>query len=191
MRGILRTTARIASYHNLNAAPSFASASRGFCQYTEPIDATGADVVVFGGFGFGKRQMAKHEALYTEHGFSVTPVMSSPFDLSSPKAASAMGKELATQLMEQDKDIACHAISGSVWTMIYMLEYMDADFRNEKVKAIMFDSSPPMSDIYAFGGWLSFATKQAWLKNLSFVFEPYRMYQGINSEWESANYKRM
>lgn len=117
--------------------------------------------------------------------------MSSPFDLSSPKAASAKGKQLAAQLMEQDKDIACHAISGSVWTMIYMLSYMEPEWRDERVKAIMFDSSPPQSDIHAFGGWLSFATKQPWLAAFAFIFEPYRMYQGINDEWEAGNHARM
>jgi hypothetical protein len=68
---------------------------------------------------------------------------------------------------------------------------MDRDWRDERVKAIMFDSSPPKSDIHAFGGWLSFATKQPWAKQLSFMFYPYRMYQGINDKWEAENHARM
>jgi len=155
------------------------------------IDAQGANAVVFGGFGFGNRQMKKHEALYTEHGFSTTPVLSTVTQLSSPYHGDRRGKQLAEKLMEKDEELVLHAISGSVWTMIYMLHHMDPAWRDEKVKAIMFDSSPPKSDIYAFGGWLAFATKQPVMKNLAFIFEPYRMYQGINSEWEAGNHARM
>jgi hypothetical protein len=158
---------------------------------TTLIDATGADAVVFGGFGFGRRQMEKHEALYQEHGFSVTPVLASPFELSSPGFCSKRGKELAEKLMMQDKDIVCHAISGSVWTLVYMLAAMDPAWRDQRVKAIAFDSSPPKSDVHAFGGWLSFATQKPFMRNLAPLFEPYRMYQGIDARWEAENHGRM
>ena len=97
--------------------------SRQFCQISSQvvgnaeINANGANAVVFGGFGFGKRQMAKHEALYTEHGFSITPVLASPFDLSSPAASAAKGRELAKAVMKQDKNVVIHTISGSFWTV--------------------------------------------------------------------------
>lgn len=42
--------------------------SRTLTSSSTQLDASGADVVVFGGFGFGRRQMKKHEELYTEHG---------------------------------------------------------------------------------------------------------------------------
>lgn len=155
------------------------------------LDATGVNAVVFGGFGFGPRQMAKHEALYKVHGFGTTPVLSTVFELSSPSDANRRGKFLAEQVQEEDQDVVVHAISGSFWTMVYMFSHMDPAWRNERVKAIMFDSSPPKSDVNAFGGWLAFATKQPWVKNLAFIFQPYRIYQGINDKWESENHARM
>jgi hypothetical protein len=116
--------------------------------------------VVFGGFGFEKRQMAKHEALYTAHNFGIRPVLSSISQLTSPAEAESRGKELAQELMKLDQDLVVHGISGSIWTMMYMFSHMDPAWREERLKAIVFDSCPPKSDIYAFGGWLSFATKQ-------------------------------
>ena len=58
----------------------------------KPIDGRNADAVVFGGFGFGPRQMAKHEALYSEHGFGIEPVVSTVKQMTTPAVANARGK---------------------------------------------------------------------------------------------------
>ena len=58
----------------------------------KPIDGQNADAVVFGGFGFGPRQMAKHEALYSEHGFGIEPVVSTVKQMTTPAVANARGK---------------------------------------------------------------------------------------------------
>ena len=76
--------------------------------------------------------------------------------------------------------------------MIYTFHHLDPAWKNERVKAIAFDSCPPKSDIYAFGGWLSFASKTPMIKPyFSWIFHPYRMYCGIHAEWEEENQNRM
>ena len=143
--------------------------------------------MIFGGFGFGEREMAKHAALYDQHGFAVLPVLSSVMQLTTPAGADARGAALAATLRERDQPCVIHAISGSVWTMVYMLDNLDPEWRDANVKAIVYDSCPPKSDTLAFGGWLSFALKRPWLKPyLAPFFHPYRWCVGITPEWEAG-----
>ena len=119
------------------------------------ISGEGSLAVVFGGFGFTNRQLSKHEALYTQHGFEVVPVLYPITQMISPEKALRNGTEVAERLMEADKNVVIHAISGSTWTLLYALNAMEKSWRDKRVRAIMFDSCPPQTDVYAFGGWLS------------------------------------
>ena len=156
--------------------------------------AEGSLAVVFGGFGFTERQLAKHEALYREVGFDVLPVLSRIPQLISPKVGWIRGPELAARIQEADAPVAIHAVSGSFWTMMFTLAHMDPTWRAKNVKAIMFDSCPPKSDVYAFGGWL------AWLLQakagiparlskplVSQLFHPVRPCFGIDEAWTTQN----
>ena len=116
------------------------------------LSGEGSLAVVLGGFGFTPRQLTKHESLYREHGFDVMPVLSSIPQLISPTIAWKRGPELAARVQEANVPIALHTVSGSFWTAIFMLAHLDPAWREANVKAIMFDSCPPKSDIYAFGG---------------------------------------
>ena len=51
--------------------------------------------MVFGGFGFTPRQLARHENLYRERGFAVEPVLSTIPELITPKVAWRRGPALA------------------------------------------------------------------------------------------------
>lgn len=96
--------------------------------------------------------------------------------------------------MAANKPLAMHSISGSFWTLLYILEFMPPAWREEYVKTIVFDSSPPKSDVYAFGGWFCYAMKlnpKLWKPLVSQLFHPYRLYSGINSKWEAENANRM
>ena len=77
-------------------------------------------------------------------------------------------------------------------THSYMLDALDPAFRDERIKAIVYDSCPPMSDTLAFGGWLSFFLKRPWIKPyVAPLFQPYRSICGINDAWEAENRARM
>ena len=115
----------------------------------------GSLAVVFGGFGFTPRQITKHEALYRDQGFNVMPVLSSISQLITPKVAESRAKQLAAKIQEANKPIVMHTVSGSFWTAMFTLASMEPSWREKNVKAIMFDSCPPKSDIYAFGGLVS------------------------------------
>ena len=114
-------------------------------------------------------------------------------DLTTPRTSERRGRALALEVLAQgDRPICLHAISGSVWTMIYMLEALPAAWRDRYVRAIFFDSCPPMSDTLAFGGFVEFFFKRKGLRELSApFFQPYRALCGIDAEWEAANHRRM
>ena len=82
------------------------------------IDASGSTALIFGGFGFGARQMEKHALLYEQHGFGVLPVLSELKELTTPTVAAVRGAALAEQLKELDQPTVIHTISGSFWTML-------------------------------------------------------------------------
>ena len=88
-----------------------------------------------------------------------------------------------------NQTLVIHTISGSFWTVLHMLQNMDQDWKDTHVKAIVFDSCPLTSDIYAFGGWLAFMLKRHKLKPyISPLFYPYIWYSGITEKkrqnWE-------
>ena len=156
------------------------------------INGVGSTAMILGGFGFGERQMAKHAALYDQHGFGVLPVLSSISQLTTPSGFQERGAALAVQLQERDQLTVIHSISGSFWTMVYMLDNLDPEWRDANIKAIVYDSCPPRSDVLAFGGWLSFALKCPWIKRyVAPLFHPYRWYAGITCEWEAENHAKM
>lgn len=161
------------------------------------VDGHGSSAILFGGFAFGPRQMKKHAALYEQHGFDVMNILSPGLkgikDLTTPVTSERRGKEIAEQVMAGgDRPVCLHAISGSVWTMIYMLDALPKDWREQYVRAIFFDSCPPKSDTLAFGGFVEFFFKRKGLRELSApLFQPYRALCGIDAEWEAANHARM
>lgn len=150
-----------------------------------------------GGFGFTQRQLSKHEALYNKHGFDVLPVLSTIPQLVMPRYfTDKRGPELAAQIQDRDQDTVIHVVSGSFWTMIATLAAMDPDWRERRLRAIMFDSAPPRADVYAFGGWAS------WYLNLktglptrltkplvSHLFHP--VFWSLPSGWMEHNHRLM
>ena len=162
------------------------------------VSGVGSRAVIFGGFGFTQRQLRKHEEIYREHGFECTPVLSSIQQLITPKIANERGAELAVELQKSDSPICIHTVSGSFWTALYTLAHCDADWRERCVRAIMFDSCPPKSDVAAFGGWLSWflqaKTKLPAKQTkpiVSQLFHPVRPLFGIDAAWTTANDARM
>jgi len=84
-----------------------------------------------------------------------------------------------------------HIVSGSFWLALCVFEHLGLKSK-ELIKGIVFDSAPPMSDIYAFGGYVSHVTKNPSLKNLySQPFRLFRMCQGINQKFEDETYIKM
>ena len=159
---------------------------------SKTIDGSNATAVIFGGFGFKERQMSKHSSLYSRFNFNVVPILSSVKQLTTRTVASKRGKDLAEKIQRINQPVVLHSISGAFWTMIYMLEYMDKGWRDEHIKAVVFDSCPPESDIYAFGGWLAFAMKRHYLKPyLSHLFYPYMFACGITDKWRQENHLKM
>ena len=142
--------------------------------------------VFFGGFGFKERQMQKHASLYKKFNFNVVPISSSVKQMTRPSVLKEPGREFAEMLQAINQPLVFHTISGSVWALIYTSQFMDKKWREENVKAIVFDSSPPKSDCYAFGGWLAFLLKRNHMKPyLAHLFHPYIWYAGITEEWRT------
>lgn len=146
--------------------------------------------VVFGGFGFTPRQLARHEGLYAEHGFNVLPVLSTVPQLVTPNIALKRAQDLASRMQSTNAPTVIHCVSGSFWTAMFALSHLDPDWREANIRAIMFDSCPPKSDIYAFGGWLSWLIQAktglsaALVKPVtSQLFRPVRPYFGIDEKW--------
>ena len=159
---------------------------------SKSLDAQNATAVILGGFGSRERQMRRHSALYNKYNFNIMPVMSGMLELTTPDVASERGKALATKLQNANKPIAIHTISASFWTVMYMFENMDKDWREKNVKTIVFDSCPAMSDIDAFGGWMAIRLEQTDLKPfLSPLFQPYMSFCGITEEWRNQNHMKM
>ena len=157
------------------------------------VDGNGKLAVIFGGFGFSARQMAKHAAIYEEHGFETVHVLCPSHLLSRPSHGPIVGEDTvaAIDAASAKEDIVIHSISGSFWMSLYLLDAMPADM-HARVRALAFDSCPPRSDIYAFGGYASWALNKPHLKNyLAQLFRPVRWYQGIDDAWEEMNRRRM
>ena len=187
---MLSTKTLCVARNNFRHSIEYKKFVRHLCSKT--IDGRNATAVVFGGFGFRERQMTKHSSLYAKFNFNIVPILSSVKELTTPTVASTRAKTLAEKLQNINQPLVIHSISGSFWTMIYMFEYMDKDWREEKVKAIVFDSCPPMSDVYAFGGWMAFRIKRNFLKPyLSFPFYPYMYLCGITDKWRHQNHLKM
>jgi len=159
---------------------------------TSLVDGQNATAVILGGVGSRERQIKRHSALYKKHNFNVMPIMSGMLDLTTPEVAAVRGKALAIKLQSENQPIVIHTISASFWTVIYMLENLDKDWREEKIKAIVFDSCPAMSDIEAFGGWMAVRMEQTSFKPfLSPLFHPFLSFCGITDEWRIENHMKM
>jgi hypothetical protein len=140
----------------LRCAATSCTRLRSFCSpASAKIDGTGSVALVLGGFGFTERQLRRHEALYEEHDFEVVPKLFSIKELCSPTFAHTACPQLARDLEEMDKPLVVHAVSGSFWIMTYMLAHMTPEWRERRVRAIMFDSCPPKPDHAAFGGFFA------------------------------------
>ena len=159
---------------------------------SQSFDGKNATAVILGGFGSRESQMKRHSALYYKHNFNVMPVMSGMLELTTPEVASVRGKTLATKLQTANQPIVVHTISASFWTVIYMLEHLDKSWREDKVKAIVFDSCPAMSDLEAFEGWLSVRLEQTSLNSfLAPLFNPFLSFCGVTDDWRTENHKKM
>ena len=158
----------------------------------QTFDGKNAIAVILGGFGSRERQMKRHSALYNKHNFNVMPVMSGMLELTTPEVASARGKTLALKLQAANVPIVVHTISASFWTVIYMLEHLDKSWKEENVKAIVFDSCPAMSDLEAFEGWLTVRLEQTSLNSfLAPLFQPFLSFCGVTDDWRKENHKKM
>ena len=162
--------------------------------FSSNVNGKGSLAVVFGGFGFTPRQLTKHEDLYRQHGFDCLPVLRTIPQLITPERAREAGKELAVRVQEVNVPTVIHTISGSFWTAMYLLAHLEPEWRERMVKAIMFDSCPPKSDVYAFGGWLSWLLhakagipKSASKPIVSQLFHPVRPAFGITADWTAEN----
>ena len=189
MRGgaLLSLPCRRASRGALLSLPCRRASSSSIC-------GSGLLAVVFGGFGFTQRQLRKHEALYREHGFDCLPVLSSIPELVTPRIAWKRAPELAARVQAASVPTVIHAVSGSFWTAMFMLAHLEPAWRERYVRAIMFDSCPPKSDVRAFGGWLSWLIQaKAGIPAplckpvVSHLFHPVRPYFGIGAEWTAQN----
>ena len=156
--------------------------------------ANGSLAVVFGGFGFTERQIAKHESLYREHGFDVEPVLSSVAQMITPRVARQRAAAIAARIRAADAPTVIHTVSGSCWTAMMVLAQLEPAWRDARVRALVFDSCPPKSDVYAFGGWLAWlAQAKAGVPSrlakpaLSQLFHPVRPCFGIDATWTAEN----
>jgi hypothetical protein len=139
-----------------------------YLQYKESIRAAGniaingknSTAVVMGGFGFKHRHINKYSPLYTQFDFNVLPVISSIKQMTHPSVGMKHGKNLADQLLKINQPVVLHVISGSFLIMIWALESLNKDWRDEYVKAIVFDSAPVLRDVKCFGGWIAFMLKR-------------------------------
>ena len=75
--------------------------------------------------------------------------------------------------------------------------FLEPSWRDRNVRAIMFDSCPPKSDVYAFGGWLAWLIRAktglppAMTKPVvSQLFHPVRPLFGITPAWTTSNDER-
>ena len=160
--------------------------------HNKSVSGKNATAVIFGGFGFGEKQMLKYSSLYDNYNFKVCPVLMNVKEMTTPAVLWKRAKPLAEELQNKNQPVVVHCVSGSFWTMITMFELMDKDWREKYIKAIVFDSTPPYSDIYAFGGWLSFRLKRPHLKPyLSHLFYPYIYLCGITEDWRHENNLKM
>eukprot|EP00730_Choanoeca_flexa_P015245 TRINITY_DN6958_c0_g1_i2.p1 TRINITY_DN6958_c0_g1~~TRINITY_DN6958_c0_g1_i2.p1 ORF type:complete len:338 (+),score=49.85 TRINITY_DN6958_c0_g1_i2:143-1015(+) len=161
------------------------------CNHLE-VDGHGKLAVIFGGFGFTKRQMAKHEAIYQEHGFETLPLFHSVTQMTSPNYGDKRGRELAELLAAKDQPMLFHCVSGSFWISLYVMNYLGEAYREKHLRAIAFDSCPPQPNTQAFAGWASFALQRPWIKDVAGpLFVPFIKYQGITQEWQALNSKWM
>lgn len=165
---------------------------------TPIISGRGSLAVVMGGFGFTPRQLRKHTASYHEHDFDVLPYYSSLKQLATPAILWQRSQELASRLQAEDKDIVVHAISGSFWTALSTLAHLEPDWRERRVRGIVFDSAPPQHDVYAFGGWASWLLQRRlgvppqYSKPLvSHLFHPVLPLCGIDETFAKKNYEMM
>tara|TARA_B110000208_G_C11613255_1_gene374416 strand:- start:35 stop:745 length:711 start_codon:yes stop_codon:yes gene_type:complete len=139
------------------------------------------------------RQLRRHTELYEELGdsFETLSVLPTIFEMTHPKNAEREGERLAKSIMKtaDGRDVVFHVISGSFWLSMITMSYIPRALREKSVRAITFDSTPPMSDIYAFGGWLCYALRinpARWKPIVAHLFHPYRWCMGITAKWEET-----
>ncbi len=144
--------------------------------------------ILFSGFGFTPKHTAAHAKLYNSLGGSTIDVNLSVFELTRPAGGPNNGASIVDRVREADpsgeRPLTAHVISGSYWMFLYTMAAMTPEERSRFV-GIFFDSTPPTSDVDAFGGWAAFALGRPQLKSyLSPLFHPYRSAVGITPEWE-------
>jgi hypothetical protein len=137
------------------------------------INGKNSTAVVMGGLGSKHRHINKYSALYTQFDFNVLPVISSIKQITHPSIGMMHGKHLADQLLKINQPVVLHVISGSFYIMIWALESLNKDWRDEYIKAIVFDSAPVLKDVHCLSGWMAFMLKRNHLKPyISHLFYP-------------------
>jgi len=159
---------------------------------TITINGKNSTAVVLGGFGFKNRHINKYSSLYNQFDFNVLPVLSSIKEMTHPSIMMRRGKNLTDQLQKIDQPLVIHVISGAFFTMIWTLEHMNKDWREKYIRAMVFDSCPPMSDVYAFGGTMAYMLKRHNLKPyISHLFHPYMYIAGLTDDWRTQTNLKM
>lgn len=144
------------------------------------------NAIVFSGFNFNNKHLAKHVNLYKRYGARTHPFKFSVIQMTNPRTGLENGFNIMKTVnkIPQDEPIVAHVISGSFWLFLYGLRAMTPSMRN-RIRGIVFDSSPPTSYVDAFAGWAANSLQMQYLKpTLMPVFLPYRALMGINPLWE-------
>ena len=149
------------------------------------INGKNCTAVIFGGFGFKERHIQKHASLYKEFDFNVVPILSSIRQMTRPRLVRERSREFAKMLEAINQPLVLHTISASSFTLFHTLKFMDKEWRDLNVKAIVFDSSPPKSDCHALGAGLAFLLKRNYLKPyLAPLWYPYTYWLPGFQDWQ-------
>jgi len=175
--------------HNIQKPSIYEAFVRQSQTIAKPIDGTNATAVVFGGLGYRERKLKKYSSMYGNLSFNTVPVLSTVKELTTPVVALARGKKLAKILQNANQPLVIHTVSASFWTVIYMLEHMQKEWREENVKAIVFDSCPAENDVYSLGGWFTF---NSYLKPyVSPLSDPYNYLSDVTEDWRYENHLKI
>ena len=148
-------------------------------------------VLIIGGFLMNIHHLKKYEQLYRQYCIDdVTLITPSLQNMTIPTLCEQFARKLLAFLECRRDSVVIHVFSGAVW-IYYALNDLAHSKQRNKVKAVIFESTPLDVKPEQFGRFLAWKLQREYRPFWSYPFIAFRLLAGITSNWESRNLVRM
>ena len=156
-----------------------------------PAHHTKLSVIILGGFFMTVHHLKKYEQMYRQYGIENIELISpSIHNMTIPRLCERFARQLLRSLETKNNPAVIHMFSGAVW-IYYALNDIAHSRERNKIKAVIFESTPLDVKPEQFGRFLAWKFKRNYQRSWSYPFVVFRLLAGISGKWEKRNLIRM